>query len=274
MKKAWINIVLVFVFLVGLSLLLYPTVSSYINSLHQSRAISVYNDEVANANDEIYEQMFSDARAYNAERAAKDSFTLSEEEEARYRSLLSIGASGVIGYIEIPKINCYLPIYHGTSDSALQNGVGHLEWSSLPVGGEGSHCVLSGHRALPNARLFTDLDQLEQGDIFTLEILNETLAYEVTQIRIVEPHEVGSLAIQEGEDLCTLVTCTPYGINSHRLLITGKRTENITKPGSIRVTADAIQIDKLIVAPVVAIPILLVLLFFLLITTSKKRDRK
>ena len=177
-----------------------------------------------------------------------------------------------MGYIEIPSIDVHLPIYHGTDDAVLQIAVGHLEWTSLPVGGESTHCVLSGHRGLPSARLFTDLDQLKEGDYFMLNILDETLTYEVDQIRIVEPQETDDLLIVEGEDLVTLVTCTPYGINTHRMLVRGRRIATEEVRAVRRVTADAIQIEPIIVAPFVALPILLVLLIVLLI--PKRRRRK
>ncbi|MGN1003486.1 MAG: class C sortase, partial [Oscillospiraceae bacterium] len=172
--------------------------------------------------------------------------------------------------IEIPEIKCSLPIYHGTDESVLQIAVGHIDWTSLPAGGESTHCVLSGHRGLPSAKLFTNLDQLVEGDIFMLRILDETLTYEVDQILIVEPNDVDALQIVEGEDLCTLVTCTPYGINTHRLLVRGHRIENQEEAKTVRVTADALQIEPLIVAPIVAIPMLLVLLIWLLFKDTGK----
>ena len=174
-----------------------------------------------------------------------------------------------MGYIEIPSIKVSLPIYHGVDEAVLQIAVGHIEGSSLPVGGENSHCVISGHRGLPSAKLFTNLDQLKEGDIFMMRVLDETLTYEVDQIRIVEPEDLSNIGIVEGEDLCTLVTCTPYGVNSHRLLVRGHRIENIDA-SSIRVTADALQIDPVIVAPVVAAPILLLLLIVLLVRYRKR----
>jgi sortase A len=177
----------------------------------------------------------------------------------------------VIGSIEIPSINVSLAIYHGTSEAVLQTGVGHIPGSSLPVGGVGTHCVLSGHRGLPSARLFTDLDKLNVGDTFVLHVLDETLTYEVDQILIVEPDDVDALEIDPDKDLCTLVTCTPYGINTHRLLVRGHRVENEATASTVRVTADAIQIEPVQVAPALAVPILLVLLAVLLFTTRKKK---
>ena len=175
-----------------------------------------------------------------------------------------------MGYIEIPVIDVMLPIYHGTKESVLQIAVGHLDWTSLPVGGAGSHCVLSGHRGLPSARLFTDLDKLKVGDVFMLHVLNEILTYEIDQILIVEPQDTDPLLIEPGKDLCTLITCTPYGINSHRMLVRGHRIESQEEPKDIRITADAVRIEPLMVAPIVAVPILLVLLIILLLPKQQK----
>ena len=179
-----------------------------------------------------------------------------------------------MGYVEIPEINCSLPIYHGTEESVLQIAVGHIEWSSLPVGGESSHCVISGHRGLPSAKLFTNLDKLVVGDTFLFRVLDETLTYEVDQILIVEPQEVSALTIREGEDLCTLVTCTPYGINTHRLLVRGHRVENAETARTIRVTADAMQVEPLIVAPMVAAPMLAVLLIWVMLGGGKRKGTR
>lgn len=266
------TILLVIILVAGLSLLLYPTVSDYWNSFHQSRAISSYAENVANLDKERYDEIWKAARAYND--SLKDratNFALSPEQKETYESLLDISGGGIMGYIEIPKIDCALPIYHGTAESVLQIAVGHLEWSDLPVGGKDTHCVLSGHRGLPSARLFTDLDKLQEGDLFMLRVLDEVLTYQVDQIQIVEPQEVSSLQIEEGLDLCTLVTCTPYGINSHRLLVRGQRIENVEEAREIRVTADAMQIEPLLVAPVAAIPMLLILLIILLMPKRGKR---
>ena len=276
-KQTLSTLLLVLVFLVGLSLLLYPTVSDYWNSLHQSRAIASYAEQVATLDNAAYDALWAEARAYNDTlRTKTDRFTLTDEELAEYNATLNVPGTNVIGYIEIPKIDCYLPIYHGTDEATLQVGVGHLEGSSLPVGGAGTHCVLSGHRGLPSAKLFTDLDQLAEGDTFVLYVLDETLTYEVDQIRIVEPQEVDELAIEDGQDYCTLVTCTPYGINTHRLLVRGHRVENAeTGQAAARVSADAMQVDTAAVAPLVAVPLLLLLLFGLLFKTRRcRRPRK
>lgn len=274
MRKRLPTIILILVFLTGLSLLLYPTVSDYWNSLHQTRAISNYMEEVADLDNDIYGQLLAEAESYNQALAEKaDRLDPTGESHAAYQTLLNISGAGIMGYIEIPAIHCTLPIYHGTEESVLQIAVGHIEGSSLPVGGSTTHCVLSGHRGLPSARLFTDLDKLTEGDTFLLHILDETLTYEVDQIQIIEPHEVDALRIEEGKDYCTLMTCTPYGVNTHRLLVRGQRVENQKEAGAVRVTADAMQIEPVIVAPLVAVPMLLMLLILLLVRTGR-RGRK
>ena len=272
MKKHISTLLLIAVFLIGLSLLLYPTLSDYWNSFHQSRAITSYAEQVSNLNQDEYEELWADAIRYNATLSERsNTFTLTEEQEKQYEQLLNLGGTGEIGYIEIPSISVALPIYHGTEDTVLQHAIGHLEWSSLPVGGIGSHCVLSGHRGLPSAKLFTNLDKLAQGDTFILRVLDEVLTYEVDQILIVEPQDVDALQIIDGGDYCTLVTCTPYGINTHRLLVRGHRIDNIEEAMTVRVTADALQIEPLLVAPVVAIPILLLLMILLLLPRQPRK---
>lgn len=274
MRKHLSTILLILVFFIGLSLLLYPSVSDYWNSFHQSRAIAVYAEQVAQLDNDRYDQLWADAVAYNQTLPEKtDRYLFTDAERAEYESLLNVSGNGIIGYIEIPSISCSLPIYHGTNEAVLQIAIGHIEGTSLPTGGEGTHCVLSGHRGLPSARLFTDLDKLIVGDIFLMRVLDETLTYEVDQILIVEPHEMDALAIEEGKDYCTLVTCTPYGINTHRLLVRGHRIENLEEAKTVRVTADAIQIEPLIVAPIVAIPLLLLLLIALLLPKKPKKKR-
>lgn len=273
MKKGTLSTtILILVFLVGLSLLLYPTVSDYWNSLHQSRAITEYAEEVANLDNDIYEKLWTDAQAYNEKLfQSHHPLSLKEDEWPEYEAQLNVSGNGIIGYIEIAKINCSLPIYHGTDESVLQIAVGHIEGTSLPVGGESTHCVLSGHRGLPSARLFTDLDQLTEGDTFVLRVLDETLTYEVDQILIVKPYEVDALAMEESKDYCTLVTCTPYGVNTHRLLVRGHRVENREEAHAVRVTADAMVVETAVVAPLVAVPMLLVLLIVLLVKTRRKK---
>ena len=272
-KGNHITILLVLILLVGLSLLLYPSVSDYWNSLHQTKAIAIYAEEVANLNQDQYDEIWAAAESYNAALINRDNaYLLSDAQKEEYERLLNVSGLGIMGYIEIPGIDCSLPIYHGTEESVLQIAVGHLEWSSLPVGGESTHCVLSGHRGLPSAKLFTNLDKLAEGDVFMLRVLDEVLTYKVDQVLIVEPHETDALHIVEGEDYCTLVTCTPYGINTHRLLVRGHRIENIEEAKVVRVTADAIQIEPLLVAPIVAIPILLLLLILLLLPKRPKTN--
>lgn len=272
MKRHGTTIILLLVLLIGLSLVLYPTFSDWWNSMHQTRAVASYVEQVANIDNDQYDTIWNAAWEYNHSlRDRINSFILSDQQKAEYEALLDIGGTGIMGYIEVPAIDVTLPIYHGTDEAVLQVAVGHLEWTSLPVGGESSHCVLSGHRGLPSARLFTDLDKVVMGDVFLLRVLDEVLTYEVDQVRIVEPYEVESLRITDGKDYCTLVTCTPYGINSHRLLVRGHRIENQEEARVIRVTADAIQIQPTIVAPFLVAPVLLILLIGLLIPKSKKR---
>ena len=266
MKRHGTTVILLIVLIAGLSLLLYPSFSDWWNSMHQSRAIASYVEQVASIDEEQYAHLWEDAWDYNESLVERSNlYVLNDEQKARYDQILDVGGTGIMGYIEVPSIGVALPIYHGTNEAVLQVAVGHLEWTSLPVGGESSHCVVSGHRGLPSAKLFTDLDKLVVGDIFIFRVLDEILTYEVDQILIVEPHETDDLLIQQGKDLCTLITCTPYGVNSHRLLVRGHRVENQEEAQAIRVTADAMQIEPVIVAPIVAIPMLLVLLIGLLI---------
>lgn len=271
-KGNFTTLFLILILLAGLSLLLYPSLSDYWNSFHQTKAIASYSEEVANLDEMQYEKMWEAAKAYNQALAESDNFfLLTDEQKEEYEELLNVSGSGIMGYIEIPSIDCSLPVYHGTDDAVLQIAVGHLDWTSLPVGGASTHCVISGHRGLPSAKLFTSLDKLTEGDIFMLRVLDEVLTYEVDQILIVEPQDISALRIVEGQDYCTLVTCTPYGINTHRLLVRGHRIENIEAAKTVRITADAVQIEPLLVAPVVAIPILLILLIGLLIPRKTKR---
>lgn len=271
-KSSFVTAILIAALLAGALLLLYPTVSDYWNSFHQSRAIASYAEQVADLDDNTYDQIWADARAYNETLDNSTSrFVMTEEQKKIYEALLNIADNGVMGYIEIPKIKCNLPIYHGTDEAVLQIAIGHVQGSSLPADGESTHCVLSGHRGLPSAKLFSNLDQLTEGDVFLLRVLDETLTYEVDQIRTVLPDELDDLAIEEGKEYCTLVTCTPYGINSHRLLVRGHRVENQASASTIRVTADAMQIEPLLIAPLVAVPMLLVLLVMVLIPHRTKK---
>ena len=197
--------------------------------------------------------------------------TVNKADHKEYNEYLKVDDSGIMGYVDIPVIDCLLPIYHGIDESVLQVAIGHIEGTSLPVGGKGSHCVISGHRGLPSARLFTDLDKMVEGDIFMLHTLDATLTYEVDQIRIVEPTDLSDLQIEEGEDLCTLVTCTPYGINTHRLLIRGHRIANREDGGNVRISADATQLDPVQVAPFLAAPILMILLVWVFFGNRRRR---
>lgn len=270
-----ITMLLVLVLVTGLSLLLYPSFSNAWNQMHQTHAIEGYAQQVSAMDAEAYEKIWQAAIDYNKSLVGKGEFcSLSEEERALYEKQLLVGGGQIMGYIEIPEIGVELPIYHGTDEAVLQVAVGHLDWTSLPTGGESTHCVVSGHRGLPSARLFTDLDKLTVGDLFMLHVLEETLTYEVDQIRIVEPHIIEDLTIELGKDLCTLLTCTPYGINSHRLLVRGHRVENLAEAVVVRVTADAVVVEKLVVAPFVLMPILLVMLLWLFVSSGRKRKKK
>ena len=272
LKKNFTTVILLLILLMGLSLLLYPTVSDYWNSFHQSRAIASDAEAVADLDDGMYEKMWQEAVEYNEKLKEKDNrWALTEEEQEEYESILNVSGTGIMGYIEIPEIKVSLPIYHGVDEGILQIAIGHITGTSLPVGGEGTHCVVSGHRGLPSAKLFTDLDKLVEGDIFIMRVLDETLTYEVDQILIVEPEDTSALEMEEGKDLCTLVTCTPYGVNSHRMLVRGHRIENLEDSSSIRVTADAQLIDSKLVAPAIAAPIVLVMLLVVLIRHRKRR---
>ena len=275
MRKHLSTIMLVIVSVLGVMILLYPTVSDYWNSFHQSRAIASYLEQIENIDPVDYEKEWARAEQYNRELSGKPNrFMLSEEEYAEYETMLNLTGSGIMGYIEIPKISCSLPIYHGTDEAVLQIAVGHIEGTSLPTGGAGTHTVLSGHRGLPSARLFTDLDQMEEGDLFVIRVLDRVMTYMVDQILIVLPEEMDGLAIDPKEDYCTLVTCTPYGINSHRLLVRGKRTDNVEMEQIIKVVSDATQIKPILVAPVLAAPMLLILLIWMMISTGRKQQRR
>lgn len=274
MKKHGTTILLIIIFLVGLSLLLYPTVADYWNSFHQSAAIATYMGEVAEMDDTTYEEMWSSANEYNKKIAQYGNIWIPDEKQLKeYNKQLNVSKTGIMGYVDIPSIACKLPIYHGTDEGVLQIAVGHIEGSSLPVGGPSTHCVLSGHRGLPSAKLFTDIDKLTEGDLFRIQVLDETLTYEIKKILIVEPHQVDALKIEEGKDLCTLVTCTPYGINSHRMLVQGVRIET-EKVREARVTADAVQVETLMVALVLGVIFLIILWIVLLVLLSRRKKKK
>ncbi|PDX82548.1 class C sortase [Faecalibacterium prausnitzii] len=264
MKKNRSNIILILIFLVGLSVMLYPTISDYVNQKNQSRAVASYSEEVENLSDVDYQAYFDAADDYNRRLAETPDAFYRPEEVSGYTDTLDVSGTGIMGYITISKIGVELPVYHGTSDGVLQVAAGHLEGSSLPVGGAGTHAVISAHRGLPSAKLFTNLDELEVGDTFTITVLDRVLTYEVDQISIVLPTETDLLQPVEGKDYVTLMTCTPYGINTHRLLVRGKRIENAENQKHIRVTADALRIEPIIVAPALAVPMLLVMLVVML----------
>ena len=264
MKKNRSNIILILIFLVGLSVMLYPTVSDYVNQKNQSRAVASYSEEVENLSDVDYQAYFDAADDYNRRLAETPDAFYRPEEVSGYTDTLDVSGTGIMGYITISKIGVELPVYHGTSDGVLQVAAGHLEGSSLPVGGAGTHAVISAHRGLPSAKLFTNLDELEVGDTFTITVLDRVLTYEVDQISIGLPTETDLLQPVEGKDYVTLMTCTPYGINTHRLLVRGKRIENAENQKHIRVTADALRIEPIIVAPALAVPMLLVMLVVML----------
>lgn len=274
--KKWKTLLLILIFLAGLSLLLYPPISNYVNTLNSTRLVADYVDNVSRMESERKQEILGEAYAYNKELALKPfHLGLSEEEQVRYEKILDVSGTGVMGYIEIPKVGISLPIYHGTGDEILETAVGHLAGTSIPVGGESTHAVLTGHTGLSSAKLFTDIRELVEGDIFNIQILNETLTYEVDQIRKVLPGVTEDLVITEGEDYCTLLTCTPYGVNTHRLLIRGHRIET-ERSTMMRLSANALQIDPLVVMPFLYVPLLLILFLLVMIkpTRSKKIEKQ
>lgn len=261
MKKnsAWSTYFLILMLIIGLSLLLYPSFSEWWNERFQAKAINTYTEMVSKIDDDKYAELWESAQQYNSSLLNRENgFVLTEEQKEAYNNELNLDGSGVMGYIEIPSINVTLSLYHTTADPILSVAIGHVEWTSLPTGGESTHCVVSGHRGLPSARLFTDLDKMQVGDLFMLNILDEVLTYEVDQIKIVLPHETEDLLIQPGKDLVTLVTCTPYGVNSHRLFVRGVRTDNAPEAVERRVTADALYVDPMPVAGALLGPCVLV----------------
>ena len=286
-SKNWSTLLVIVIFLAGVLIMIYPTFADYWNSFHQTRAIMSYSEAVSNLSKEEYTKEIDKAKEYNHKLASVGmNWRMSDADKEEYEATLNFTGNGIMGYISIEKIKVTLPIYHGTNESVLQTSIGHLESSSLPVGAytynykegrvadaeDGSHCVLTGHRGLPSAKLFSDLDKLNEGDIFTLSILGETYTYQVDQIRVVEPTDLSNLEIVPGMDYCTLVTCTPYGINTHRLLVRGHRTAN--PQGDITIIADAIMVDSAYVAVFIAIPIILILIIAVLINDRKKKKKK
>ena len=281
------NLILVLILFIGIAIAGYPAFSEYWNNMHQSRAIMGYAERVAEMTNEEYETVWNAALRYN-ERLLDmpNRWAIEGEDLDYYETQLNVDATGNMGFISIPKIDVNLPIYHGTSDAVLQTSIGHITGTSLPAGSThsdeedwlkpdfASHSVLSGHRGLPSARLFSDLDAMEVGDVFYLTILDQTLTYRVDKITVIEPEDISELEIIPGMDLCTLMTCTPYGINTHRLLVRGTRIENEKNYLDIRVTADAIKIQPLYVAPFIAIPVLLLMVLWVLLITSGHHKRR
>lgn len=261
-------------FLVGISILLYPAISNFWNSKTQTKAIYNYESVLEDLNDEDYEYIFREANAYNEKLSKVRDPLINYDFIDGYFKALNISNDGMIGYIKIERIDVELPIYHGTSDSVLSNGVGHLQGSSLPIGGTSTHSILSAHRGLPSSKLFTDLDRVEIGDTFEIIVLNQIFTYQVDQIKIVEPTGIGDLYTVDGQDYCTLFTCTPYGINTHRLLVRGVRIETIKEKPHIYIANEAFRIDPLIVTPAVAAPMLFVLLIHLLVKYREPPQQK
>lgn len=278
MKKQRTTIILVMLLIISSLVFLYPDISDYWNSMRQTRVISNYEENMDILEENEYEQILALAQEYNEELAllSKNSYENGEPVDEYYQSMLNLNDSNMMGYITIEKIDIDLPIYHGTSESVLSIGTGHLEGSSLPIGGDSTHTVITGHRGLATSMLFTDLDKLELGDTFTLTILSQTLTYEIDQILIVEPEEVDKLSIVDGEDYCTLITCTPFGVNTHRILVRGTRTDNLENDTEsiIRVTPEAILIDPMLVVPFIVLPIVIVLLAVLFFTPSSRKGTR
>lgn len=268
-KKKWPTFVLLLLFFVGLSVMLYPALADYWNSKTQSQAIVDYESMLKNIQKEDYTALFEQADAYNQALAELNYPLLEYSQVPDYFDILDLNGNGMMGYATIPKIGIELPLYHGTSAAVLNVAIGHLQGTSIPSGGENTHSVISAHRGLPRAKLFTDLDRMEIGDVFTITILDRTLTYQVDQIRIVDPSDASELEIIDGGDYCTLLTCTPYGINTERLLVRGTRIETV-EHRTIYVTADGYQIDTLIVTPIVSLPILFVLMLIVLFKPVKK----
>ena len=273
LKKHWTSLLLVLMAVVGMGLIAYPTFADWWNSLHMSRAVASYAEAVANLDQVQYDKILKDAEDYNKELSKTGIiWNPDKDQKKKYDEQLNINETGIMGYIDIPKINITLPIYHGIEDSILQVAIGHLEGTSLPVGGKGSHCVVSGHRGLPSARLFTDIDKLVEGDTWTMTVLGRTVTYETDQIRVVEPTDLSNLQIEKGKDYCTLVTCTPYGVNTHRLLVRGHRVANAQ--GEADVVADALLIESSYIIPFISVPVLLVLFIIAMATSGRQAKAK
>lgn len=273
MKNKLINLSLLFLFFIGLSVMLYPTISDYWNSKTQSAAIIDYEKTVSAMEPEDYTAYFNAADDYNNELLHLDYPLMQSNSINGYDDIFNINGDGMMGYITISQIKVELPIYHGTEKSVLNIAAGHLKGSSFPIGGQSTHAILSAHRGLPSAKLFTDLDKLEVGDTFDVTILDRVTTYEIDQIRIVEPNEVDELFIEDGKEYCTLLTCTPYGINTHRLLVRGHRIDTDGQKAAY-ITTEAYQVDTMIVALIVGISILVILMLFVFFSPNKKRKSK
>ena len=273
MKKKKIKIILIIIFFIGVFILLYPSISQYYNSFVQSKTVADYDKMFANMENKDYSDIFDKAQQYN-EQLANLKFPLVEHKKINgYANLINVNNNGMIGYISINKIKVEIPIYHGTSEEVLNVAVGHFEGTSLPIGGKNTHSVLSAHRGLPSARLFTDLNKLELGDIFEITVLDRKLTYQIDNIIVVEPNDIEHLEIFEDKDYVTLLTCTPYGLNTHRLLVRGKRVENLDDY-KIYVTTEAFKINNLIVAPIVALPIISILILIIIIKPIENKNKK
>ena len=268
MKRDKVGILLVFMLFIGVCGLLYPSVSQYWNSKTQTRAVENYQALLDSLKEEDYTAFFQAAEEYNIALTQLEDPLLDYRQLEGYDEILNVSGNGIMGYVAIQKLGVELPVYHGISAEVLNIACGHLEGTSFPVGGENTHCILSAHRGLPHAKLFTELDKMELGDTFTITVLDRTVTYQVDQIKVVRPNEIDDVRIVDGADHCTLLTCTPYGINSHRLLVRGARIENAAPV--LYVTSDAYRIDSLVATPVVAAPILFILLIVLMV---KYRDK-
>lgn len=268
MKKQLPNIILALVFIIGLCIFLYPSVSELINSWMQSKEISKYEHLVSELSFEEYDKMIADAREYNNTLIGGNlTQNIEKTQKEKYNKLLSLDSTGIMGYLYISKIDVRLPIYHGTDESTLQIGIGHLEGSSLPVDSQSQHVIISGHTGLPSSKLLTDLVELEVGDEFKIDVLNQRYTYEVDQILVVEPNETDSLELVEGKQYATIITCTPYGVNTHRLLVRGFLKEDIVDAD---ISGDAVVVDSNMLIPIISIP-LIIILFIIMINIRRKR---
>lgn len=272
LKKNLPNLILAVFFIIGLCIFLYPSVSDFVNEWAQNWEVSQYESKVSELSYDIYDNLISEAQEYNKSLVGKNLLFNNENlENTNYKNILSVENSGIIGYLKIPKINVRLPIYHGTDASILQIGVGHLEGTSFPVSGESVHAVLSGHTGLPSSKLLTDLVELEVGDTFSIVILNQIYTYEVDQILVVEPDETDALEIIEGKQYATIVTCTPYGVNTHRLLVRGALIQNVINAD---IASEATVVDSTIIIPIIAIPLIIILFIIMINIRNKKNKRK